>query len=125
MEKRSGRGAAVFIQDRSSHRRDPSSHHRCAQPRVGCYPIRIGWLHSAAWYRCSLGQTRAITHWGMFDMIEIAASAGPTTLEGEPLDHNSLHDWLALPVQHFIDKHPDKKREELIREACEVVAELV
>jgi hypothetical protein len=58
-------------------------------------------------------------------MIEIAAGTAPTTLEGEPLDHNSLHDWLALPVQHFIERHPDKTREQLIREACEVVAELV
>jgi hypothetical protein len=32
---------------------------------------------------------------------------------------------LALPIQHFIDKHPDKSREQLITEMCEVVAELV
>lgn len=57
--------------------------------------------------------------------IEIANSAIPRTLEGEPLDNTSLHDWLALPVQHFIEKNPGKTREALIREACEVVAELV
>lgn len=57
--------------------------------------------------------------------IEIASTAQPGTLEGEPLNPNSLHDWLALPIQHFIDKHPDKPRDELITEACEVVAELV
>lgn len=56
--------------------------------------------------------------------IEIA-SGMPQTLDGEALNPNSLHSWLALPVQHFMDKHPEKTREELIREACEMVAELV
>ena len=58
-------------------------------------------------------------------MIEIAGGAMPHTLEGEPLNPANLHDWLSLPVQHFIDRNPNKSREELIREACEVVAELV
>lgn len=56
--------------------------------------------------------------------IEIA-SAMPATLEGEPLNPQNLHDWLSLPIQHFFDKHPDKPRDEIINEACEVVAELV
>lgn len=59
-------------------------------------------------------------------MIEIATtSAAPVTLEGEPLDPTNLHDWMSLPLQHFFDKHPDKPREEIISEACEMVAELV
>lgn len=58
-------------------------------------------------------------------MIEIASGPQPATLEGEALNPANLHDWLSLPVQHFIDKNPDKSREDLIREACEVVAELV
>lgn len=57
--------------------------------------------------------------------IEIANSAMPQTLEGEPLDNTNLHDWLSLPISHFLDKNPQKTREALIREACEVVAELV
>jgi hypothetical protein len=58
-------------------------------------------------------------------VIEIASGAMPTTLEGEPLDNTNLHDWLSLPISHFIDKNPSKSRQELIEEACEVVAELV
>ncbi len=57
--------------------------------------------------------------------IEIATTTGPASLDGEPLNPHSLHDWLALPVQHFIDKHRDKPADELINEACEMVAELV
>ena len=57
--------------------------------------------------------------------IEIAATTTPTTLEGEPLNPNCAHCWLSLPLQHFMDKHPDKPRDELIGEMCEVVAELV
>lgn len=40
-------------------------------------------------------------------------------------DHNCLHCQLALPIQHFIDKHPDVTREELIRQAAEMIAELI
>lgn len=58
-------------------------------------------------------------------LIEIVGSAAPRTVDGAALDHNSLHDHLALPVQHFIDRHPEKSREQLITEVCEVVAELV
>ena len=59
-------------------------------------------------------------------MIEIASGgSAPTTLEGEPLNPKSIHDWMALPLQHFLDKHPDKPREEVINEMCEIVAELV
>jgi len=58
-------------------------------------------------------------------IIEIANGSIPTTIDGEPLDHNCLHCQLSLPVQHFMDKHPDKPRDELISEVCEVVAELV
>lgn len=58
-------------------------------------------------------------------VVDVMTGPLPTTLEGEPLDHNCLHCQLALPVQHFIERHPDKSREDLIREACEVVAELV
>lgn len=57
--------------------------------------------------------------------IEIASGPLPTTLEGESLDPTNFHDWMAMPIQHYIDKNPNKSREELIREACEVVAELV
>jgi len=57
--------------------------------------------------------------------IEIARGPLPATLDGEGLDHNCLHCQLSLPVQHFIERHPDKPREDLIREACELVAELV
>ena len=57
--------------------------------------------------------------------LEIAPGPLPVTLDGDPLDHECLHCQLALPVQHFMDRHPDKKREDLIREACELVAELV
>ena len=57
--------------------------------------------------------------------IELASGQMPASLDGEPLNPANLHDWLSLPVQHFIDKNPNKSREELIREACEVVAELV
>lgn len=58
-------------------------------------------------------------------MIEIASGLQPATLEGEQLDPGNLHDWLSLPIQHFFDKHPDKPRDAIIQEACEVVAELV
>lgn len=58
-------------------------------------------------------------------MLEIMNGALPGTLEGTPLDHNSLHDQLALPIQHFIEKHPDKNTQQLVAEVCEVVAELV
>jgi len=58
-------------------------------------------------------------------VIEIASGPLPTTLDGQALDHNCLHCQLALPVQHFMDRHPDKSREDLIRELCETVAELV
>lgn len=57
--------------------------------------------------------------------IEIALGPMPATLDGEQLDHNCLHCHLSLPVQHFMDRHPEKAREDLIREACEMVAELV
>lgn len=57
--------------------------------------------------------------------IEIAPGPLPTTMDGEPLDHNCLHCQLSLPVQHFMDRHPEKPRDELINEACEMVAELV
>lgn len=58
-------------------------------------------------------------------LIEVVGTAAPRTVDGFALDHNSLHDHLALPIQHFIDKHPEKSREQLITEVCEVVAELV
>jgi hypothetical protein len=57
--------------------------------------------------------------------IEIVNTAMPQTIDGEKLDHNCLHCVLALPVQHFIDRHPDRTREQLITEVCEVVAELI
>jgi hypothetical protein len=57
--------------------------------------------------------------------LEIMKGALPGTLEGTPLDHNSLHDQLALPIQHFIEKHPNKSKQDLVAEVCEVVAELV
>lgn len=58
-------------------------------------------------------------------LIEVANSALPTTLDGAPLDHNCLHCQLALPIQHFMDKHPDKSREQLVRELTETLAELL
>ena len=58
-------------------------------------------------------------------MIEIASGLQPATLEGEPLNPNCTHCWMSLPLQHFMDKHPDKPRDEIISEVCEVVAELV
>ncbi len=58
-------------------------------------------------------------------LIEVAVNGPPKTVGGEALDPNSLHDWLALPIQHFIDGHPHKSRDELIGELCEVLAELI
>lgn len=59
-------------------------------------------------------------------MLEIATDASlPRTVDGTALDHNCLHCQLALPIQHFIDRHPEKLREQLIIEMCEVVAELI
>jgi hypothetical protein len=57
--------------------------------------------------------------------LEIMNCALPGTLEGTPLNQNSLHDQLALPIQHFIEKHPGKSQRELVAEVCEVVAEMV
>jgi hypothetical protein len=57
--------------------------------------------------------------------IEITDTPLPTSLEGEPLDHNCLHCQLALPVQHFMTKHPEKSREDVVKEATEMVAELI
>lgn len=61
---------------------------------------------------------------GNAPLIEIAAGA-PRTVDGTALDHNCLHCQLSLPIQHFIERHPEKLREQLIIEVCEVVAELV
>jgi hypothetical protein len=58
-------------------------------------------------------------------LIEVSNTTPPKTLEGEPLDADCLHCQLALPVQHFMDKHPLKSREDLVREACEMLAELI
>jgi hypothetical protein len=59
-------------------------------------------------------------------LIEIAAAgAAPRTVDGTALDHNCLHCQLSLPIQHFIERHPEKTRDQLIREVCEVIAELV
>lgn len=57
--------------------------------------------------------------------IEIATTSTPASLNGEPLNPANLHDWMSLPLQHFLDKNPGKPPEEIINEACEVVAELV
>jgi hypothetical protein len=58
-------------------------------------------------------------------LLEIATNAPPRTVDGTALDHDCLHCQLALPIQHFIGRHPNKSREQLIIEVCEVVAELV
>ena len=49
----------------------------------------------------------------------------PRTAEGQALDHNCLHCWLALPVQTFMDRNPKATAEQLIGQAAELVAELV
>lgn len=59
-------------------------------------------------------------------LIDVSNSQSiPRTTDDSPLDPNCLHCQLALPIQHFIAKHPEKSYEDLIREACESVAELV
>ncbi len=49
----------------------------------------------------------------------------PTTLDGTPLDHNCLHCQLALPIQHFIDRHPEKSKEQIVKELSETLAEVL
>lgn len=49
----------------------------------------------------------------------------PTTLNGEPLDHNCLHCQLALPIKHFMARHPDKSKELIVKEMVETLAELL
>jgi hypothetical protein len=58
-------------------------------------------------------------------ILERATGTAPQSIDGEPLNPNSLHDWLCLPIQHFMDRHPEKTREQLVREVCEIVAELI
>ena len=58
-------------------------------------------------------------------LLEASNTKPPRSIDGEPLNPNCLHCYLALPVQHFMDKHPEKSREEVIKEACEMLAELV
>lgn len=58
-------------------------------------------------------------------LIEIVASGAPRTVDGTALDHNCLHCQLALPIQHFIERHPEQTRDQLITAVCEVLAELV
>ena len=58
-------------------------------------------------------------------LFEVAPGQAPKSVDGQALDRNSLHDWLALPVQHFMDQHPNKTRQELINEVAEVMAELI
>lgn len=58
-------------------------------------------------------------------LLRVEPGKLPQAVDGQALDSNSLHDWLALPVQHFIDRHPEKSRQQLINEVTEVVAELI
>lgn len=52
-------------------------------------------------------------------------NALPTALDGTPLDHNCLHCQLALPIQHFMDRHPDKSKEQIVKELTETLAEVL
>lgn len=52
-------------------------------------------------------------------------NALPTTLDGVPLDHNCLHCQLALPIQHFMDRHPEKSKEQIVKELAETLAEVL
>jgi hypothetical protein len=58
-------------------------------------------------------------------LIQVSNTEPPKSIDGEPLDPNCMHCHLALPVQHFMDKHPEKSREDIVKEACEMLAELV
>ena len=61
----------------------------------------------------------------MHSKIIDTMSALPQTVDGSRLDHQCLHCQLALPVQHFMDRHPEKSREEIVKEMAETLAELV
>jgi len=59
-------------------------------------------------------------------LIEIPGNgAPPRAVDGSQLDPSNLHDWLALPIQHFMDKHPEQTREEILDNMAEVLAELI
>lgn len=59
------------------------------------------------------------------NLLQVSNTQPPKSIDGEPLDPNCLHCQLALPVQHFMDRHPEKSREDVVKEACEMLAELI